>query len=87
MPSVRCLVAEDHPALLRAVADFLERSEITVAATAADGESAVAHDQIGARLSISADTVLAHVRKASIRLGASTRTEAVATALRRGLIR
>jgi len=46
----------------------------------------LSHDQIGTRLSISSETVRAHVRKACTRLGASTRTEAVATALRRGLI-
>lgn len=204
MSSVRCLVAEDHPALLAAVVEFLENAHIQIAATAADGESAVAlaaetkpdvalvdfrlprlsglefvaglreaspetrvvvytadadepvvrgvleagvaaillkesplddvkraidcaldgstyvdpalvafavgaesakpvlsereeavltllaeglsHDQIGERLSISGETVRAHVRRASARLGASTRTEAVATALRRGLI-
>jgi DNA-binding NarL/FixJ family response regulator len=44
------------------------------------------HDEIGAELSISAETVRTHVRKASTRLGASTRTQAVATALRLGLI-
>jgi DNA-binding NarL/FixJ family response regulator len=200
----RCLVAEDHPALLTALVEFLESVDIEIAATAADGERAVAlaaetspdvalvdfrlprlsglefvarlreaapdtrvvvytadadevvvrgalgagvaaillkespladvkraiecvldggtyidpalvafavgaesgkpvltereqavltliaeglsHDQIGERLSISGETVRAHARKAAIRLGASTRTEAVATALRRGLI-
>ena len=46
----------------------------------------LSHDQIGARLSISGETVRTHVRKASDRLGASTRTEAVAKALRMGLI-
>lgn len=204
MRSVRCLVAEDHPALLHAVVEHLERAGVTVAATASDGDSAVAlaaserpdvalvdfrlprlsglefvarlreaapetrvvvytadadevvvrgvlgagvaaillkespladveraldcvldggtyvdpglaafavgaesgkplltereeavlallaeglsHERIGERLSISSETVRAHVRKASARLGASTRTEAVATALRRGLI-
>lgn len=44
------------------------------------------HEEIGARLSISAETVRTHVRKASDRLGAATRTQAVATALRLGLI-
>ena len=44
------------------------------------------HEEIGDRLTISAETVRTHVRKASARLGASTRTQAVATALRMGLI-
>jgi DNA-binding NarL/FixJ family response regulator len=42
--------------------------------------------EIGARLGISGETVRTHLRKASLRLGASTRTQAVATALRLGLI-
>ena len=44
------------------------------------------HEQIGSRLGITAETVRSHVRKASSRLGATTRTQAVATALRLGLI-
>lgn len=44
------------------------------------------HEQIGSRLGITAETVRSHVRKASDRLGATTRTQAVATALRLGLI-
>ena len=46
----------------------------------------LSHDEIGARLSITGETVRTHVRKASSRLGATTRTQAVATALRHGLI-
>jgi len=46
----------------------------------------MSHDAIGAELSISGETVRTHVRKASARLGATTRTEAVAKALRLGLI-
>lgn len=203
--SVRCLVADDHPALLQAVCDFLEAHEVTVVGTAPDGlraialatasrpdvalvdfrmprlsgvelitrlletspetkvvvytadadealvrgalgagasavllkesplddlvravETAVAgatyvdpaltafglytaavgtpvltdrecavltllaegmsHDEIGAELSISGETVRTHVRKASKRLGGATRTETVAKALRLGLI-
>lgn len=202
--STRCLVADDHPALLSAVVDYLEAEDVTLVATAADGLQAVAlaereqpdvavvdfrmprlaglellarlrdvaptmrvvvytaeadenlvrgaigagasgvllkespladlsralaaasagstyldpavagfgvgratenpvlttrerevltllaegltHEEIGARLSISAETVRTHVRKASDRLGAATRTQAVATALRLGLI-
>jgi DNA-binding NarL/FixJ family response regulator len=201
--SVRCLVADDHPALLQAVCDFLEANELFVVGTAPDGERAVAlaaetrpdvalvdfrmprlsgvelivrllntspeskivvytadadealvrsalgagasavllkesplddlvravetsvagatyvdpalsfgldatagtpvltdrecsvltllaegmsHDEIGAQLSISGETVRTHVRKASKRLGGATRTETVAKALRLGLI-
>jgi two-component system NarL family response regulator len=46
----------------------------------------LSHDEIGSRLSISGETVRTHVRKACDRLGATTRTEAVAKALRLGLI-
>jgi DNA-binding NarL/FixJ family response regulator len=44
------------------------------------------HEEIGRRLGISSETVRTHLRKASDRLGAATRTQAVATALRLGLI-
>jgi DNA-binding NarL/FixJ family response regulator len=46
----------------------------------------MSHDEIGAELSISGETVRTHVRKASKRLGGATRTETVAKALRLGLI-
>jgi DNA-binding NarL/FixJ family response regulator len=45
------------------------------------------NDEIGARLGISGETVRTHVHKACERLGASTRTQAVATALRGGMLR
>jgi DNA-binding NarL/FixJ family response regulator len=61
----------------------LTEREIEVLRLLADGLS---HDEIGARLSISGETVRTHVRKASDRLRANTRTQAVATALRLGLI-
>jgi DNA-binding NarL/FixJ family response regulator len=44
------------------------------------------YEQVGAELFISAETVRAHVANATRRLGARTRTEAVAIAVRRGLI-
>jgi DNA-binding NarL/FixJ family response regulator len=44
------------------------------------------HEEIGRRLGISSETVRTHLRKACDRLGAATRTQAVATALRKGLI-
>lgn len=57
--------------------------ELEVLRFVADGLS---HEEIGARLEISAETVRTHVRNACDRLNATTRTQAVATALRRGLI-
>jgi NarL family two-component system response regulator LiaR len=45
------------------------------------------NQEIGVRLGISGETVRTHVQKACKRLGTSTRTAAVATALRDGLIR
>ena len=44
------------------------------------------HGDIAARLGISAETVRTHLRKATNRLGTTTRTAAVARALRLGLI-
>jgi two-component system nitrate/nitrite response regulator NarL len=46
----------------------------------------LSHDEIGKQLGISGETVRTHVQKACERLGAGTRTQAVATALRLGLI-
>jgi len=39
---INCLVADDHPAMLRAVAEILERQGVQVIAEAADGEEALA---------------------------------------------
>jgi DNA-binding NarL/FixJ family response regulator len=61
----------------------LRPRELDVLRLLADGLS---HEAIGERLEITAETVRSHVRKASARLGASTRTQAVASALRLGLI-
>jgi DNA-binding NarL/FixJ family response regulator len=61
----------------------LTKRELDVLALVADGLS---HEQIGERLGIGAETVRTHLRKASTRLGASTRTQAVASAIRLGLI-
>jgi DNA-binding NarL/FixJ family response regulator len=44
------------------------------------------HEQIGKALGISIETVRTHLRKACDKLGAATRTQAVAAALRMGLI-
>ncbi len=61
----------------------LTRREREVLRHLADG---LTNDEIGRRLSISAETVRTHVRKAMAKLDADTRTQAVATALRQSLI-
>ena len=49
----------------------------------ADGNT---NDQVAKTLTISADTVQTHVRNAMKKLGADTRTQAVASAMRQALI-
>jgi DNA-binding NarL/FixJ family response regulator len=73
------------PALHRAgrANETLTARELDVLRLLADG---LPHEEIGSHLGITAETVRSHVRKASDRLGANTRTQAVATALRQGLI-
>jgi DNA-binding NarL/FixJ family response regulator len=73
------------PALTRTsgVNGKLTQRELDVLGLLAEG---LQHEEIGRRLGISSETVRTHLRKASDRLGASTRTQAVATALRLGLI-
>lgn len=61
----------------------LTKRELDVLALLAEGLS---HEEIAGRLGIGAETVRTHLRKASARLGAATRTQAVASALRLGLI-
>jgi DNA-binding NarL/FixJ family response regulator len=61
----------------------LTAREIDVLCLLAEG---LQHEEIGRRLGISSETVRTHLRKACDRLGADTRTQAVATALRLGLI-
>jgi DNA-binding NarL/FixJ family response regulator len=61
----------------------LTAREREVLALVAEGCS---HEQIGDRVGIGAETVRTHLRKATERLGAANRTQAVATALRLGLI-
>jgi DNA-binding NarL/FixJ family response regulator len=61
----------------------LTQRELEVLRLLADG---LRHEEIGKRLGIGSETVRTHLRKASDRLGAATRTQAVATALRQGLI-
>jgi DNA-binding NarL/FixJ family response regulator len=61
----------------------LTQRELEVLRLLADG---LTNEQIGAELSISAQTVRTHVQKAMDKLGATTRVQAVATALRESLI-
>jgi DNA-binding NarL/FixJ family response regulator len=68
---------------MKTAAQTLTPRELEVLGLLADG---LAHDEIAQRLGIGSETVRTHVRKASSRLGASTRTQAVATAIRLGLI-
>jgi len=62
----------------------LTERELATLRLLADGAR---NEQIGQRLSISSETVKVHVTKAMRKLGATTRTQAVAEALRLGLIR
>jgi DNA-binding NarL/FixJ family response regulator len=61
----------------------LTTREVDVLALIADGLS---HEAVGLRLGIGAETVRTHMKKACVRLDATTRTQAVAAALRLGLI-
>jgi DNA-binding NarL/FixJ family response regulator len=61
----------------------LTQRELDVLRLLAEG---LRQEEIGRRLGIGPETVRTHVRKACTRLGATSRTQAVATALRQGLI-
>jgi DNA-binding NarL/FixJ family response regulator len=61
----------------------LTQRERDVLRLLAEGNS---NEEIGKQLFISAETVRTHIRKAMTKLGAETRTQAVAIALRRSLI-
>lgn len=67
----------------RPIRSALTARELDVLRLLADGHR---HEEIGRRLGIGSETVRTHLRKACSRLGAATRTQAVATALRQGLI-
>lgn len=78
------------PALATAALDAMRNSRPTLTERERDvlehlsrGKS---HEQIGNALGISIETVRTHLRKACDKLGAATRTQAVAAALRMGLI-
>jgi DNA-binding NarL/FixJ family response regulator len=78
------------PALARNAIDSSRRSLTSLSAREHDVLRLLAdgltQEEIGAQLSIGAETVRTHVRRACERLGAKTRTQAVATALRKGLL-
>ena len=63
--------------------EALTPREVEVLELLAEGHQ---HEEIGRRLGIGPETVRTHARKAAERLGAKTRTQAVATAIRHGLI-
>jgi DNA-binding NarL/FixJ family response regulator len=67
----------------RARGQVLTQREREVLRLLADG---MTNEAMGAELSISPQTVRTHVQKAMEKLGAQTRVQAVATALREGLI-
>ncbi len=75
MVSASLLLADEGPALTD--------RERAVLRLIADGYS---YDEAGKELFISPETVRAHVAKSLTKLGARTRTQAVAEALRAGLI-
>ena len=84
LESARAGVRYIDPALSQsAPGATLTARELDVLRLLAEG---LHHEQIGSRLGITSETVRSHLRKASDRLGARTRTQAVATALRLGLI-
>lgn len=64
-------------------ASALTEREREVLARVADGKT---HEEIAGELGIGTETVRTHLRKACERLGAATKTQAVASALRLGLI-
>jgi DNA-binding NarL/FixJ family response regulator len=61
----------------------LTQRELDVLRLLAEG---MRQEEIGQHLGIGSETVRTHLRKACARLGAATRTQAVASALRQGLI-
>ena len=71
---------------------LIERSTAQAALTARERDvlrllaSGGSYDEIARKLVISAETVRTHVAKAVRKLGARTRTEAIANALRQGII-
>jgi two-component system cell cycle sensor histidine kinase/response regulator CckA len=87
------IVARGETYLAPSLTDLVELSsaaepeltarELTVLGLLAEGHT---NDQAGVELSISPETVQTHVRNAMKKLGAESRTQAVATALRRALI-
>ena len=73
----------EHVVAPKGTSGRLTERELDVLRLLAEGLS---HEQIGKRLEIAGETVRSHARKAADRLGARTRTHAVATAIRLGLL-
>jgi DNA-binding NarL/FixJ family response regulator len=92
LPRALGIVAAGGTYLDATLGHLLERREGEVELTKREREVLHAltegrtYEAIGARLFLSPDTVRAHARKAALRLGTRTKTEAVAVAIRRGLI-
>ena len=81
----RCISPEVAKRLSEAVArEELTQRELEVLKLAADG---LTNKEIAEHLFISAKTARNHVANCLLKLGADDRTEAVTTAVRRGLIR
>ncbi|MFN7110080.1 MAG: response regulator [Brevundimonas sp.] len=72
-----------HEIAIHATEDPLSPREISILQLVADGS---ANKVIARRLTISEDTVKAHLRNIFTKLGVNDRTEAVTVALRRGII-
>ncbi len=92
VPRALRMVAEGHVYIDPALAGFLigspasrnlDRDELEILRLLAEG---LTTEAVGARLFLSPDTIRGRVRKLMRKLGAQTRTEAVATAIRQRLI-
>lgn len=91
LEEIRCVHAGKkrvHPMVAAKLGEFLSEDnltqrEIEVLKLVADGNS---NKEIAQRLFIAEDTVKMHVRNILSKLGANDRTQAVTTALRRGIV-
>ena len=91
LEEIRCIHAGKrriHPTVAAKLGEFLTEDNLTqreveVLRLVADGNS---NKEIAQRLFISEDTVKMHVRNILSKLGANDRTQAVTTALRRGIV-
>lgn len=91
LEEIRCVHAGKkrvHPVVAAKLGEFLSEDNLTqreveVLRLVAEGNS---NKEIAQRLFISEDTVKMHVRNILSKLGANDRTQAVTTALRRGIV-